>query len=82
MVQELQTMSGGLHPLNAVAFDRSGESLAAASDDGEIKVFEVASGQHVTSLKGHEECVQSVAFDPMGKFLVSAGSDKTFRVWN
>ena len=49
MVQELQTMSGGLHPLNAVAFDRSGESLAAASDDGEIKVFEVASGQ----LYGH-----------------------------
>jgi WD40 repeat protein len=32
-------------------------------------------------LHGHEDAVNDVAFDVNGKFLISAGSDATFRLW-
>lgn len=35
----------------------------------------------VAELRGHEDAVQAVGFDPNGNFLVSGSSDSTFRVW-
>jgi WD40 repeat protein len=35
----------------------------------------------VAELRGHEDAVQAVVFDPNGKFMVSGSSDSTFRVW-
>ena len=42
MVAERNSLSAGQHPLNCVKFDRSGAVLAAASDDGTIKVLLLA----------------------------------------
>lgn len=33
-------------------------------------------------LSGHEDAVQAVLFDPAGQYLVSCGSDNTFRLWS
>lgn len=38
MVAEMGTMEAGQHPLNSVCLDRSATRLAAASNDGTIKV--------------------------------------------
>lgn len=38
MVAEIGTMETGQHPLNSVCLDRSATRLAAASNDGGIKV--------------------------------------------
>ena len=35
----------------------------------------------VAELRGHEDAVQAVMFDPNGKYMVSGSSDSTFRVW-
>lgn len=35
----------------------------------------------VAELRGHEDAVQAVVFDPNGNFMVSGSSDSTFRVW-
>lgn len=32
--------------------------------------------------QGHEDAVQSVLFDNAGKFILTCGSDNTFRVWS
>ena len=85
MVAERMTLTGGQHPLNKIVFDRSGKVLVGACDDGTIKVFRTDAdeghGGHVADLRGHEDAVQAVCFDPKSKFMVSGGSDCTFRVW-
>ena len=81
-MDEKGALSSGQHPLNKVAFDRSGSTLAAASDDGTVKIFNCEEMTTVAELRGHEDAVQSVAWDLEGKFLVSAGSDCTFRIWS
>ena len=85
MVAERMTLTGGQHPLNKIVFDRSGKVLVGACDDGTIKVFltdaDDGQGGHVADLRGHEDAVKAVCFDPKSKFMVSGGSDCTFRVW-
>lgn len=71
----------GPHPANRVAFDSSGTVLAIASNDGSVKINEVATG-NISQLTGHEEAVQNVLFDHAGEFLLSSGSDGTVRIWS
>ena len=77
----MATVDLGPHPGNRIAFDPSGTVLSIASNDGAVKMYEVASGK-VTHLTGHEDAVQSVLFDHAGEFLLSAGSDGTIRIWS
>ncbi len=81
MVAELLTLQAGKHPANKCAFDRSGNVLAVASDDGRVRCFSSANGELVAEMTGHDDAVQAVAFDPAGQFMVTCGSDHTFRFW-
>jgi WD40 repeat protein len=84
MVSEIGTLSAASpqHPLNRVSFDRSSTVIAAASDDGTIKTFSTETMQLSSELRGHEDAVQCVMFDPADKFMVSTSSDCTFRIWS
>lgn len=82
VVSEYLQIDTGQHPANAAAFDRSGKVLAIASGDASIKTFNVEERVFVANLEGHEDSVQDVAFEPTGSnFLLSAGSDATFAMW-
>jgi len=82
MVAEALSVNVGPHPANKVAMDRSCEVVAVASDDGAIKCFSALDGTPLAELRGHDDAVQAVAFDPFGKYLLSAGSDNTFRMFS
>ncbi|CAG2192150.1 Sperm-associated antigen 16 protein,Flagellar WD repeat-containing protein Pf20 [Mytilus edulis] len=71
----------GPHPSNRLAFDPTGTVVAVASNDSTVKMYEVASGK-VSSLVGHEDAVQCLAFDQNGEYLISGGSDCTVRIWS
>lgn len=77
----MATIDLGPHPANRLDFDPSGTVLGVASNDGTVKMIEVATGQ-ATELTAHEDAVQSVLFDRIGEFLVSGGSDGTVRIWS
>jgi WD40 repeat protein len=66
----------------AIALSPNGSLLAAASDDGLIRLFQVPSGKEIGTLVGHTNCVTSVSFSPDGKTLASISTDGTVRIWD
>ncbi len=56
--------------------------LAVPSDDNSIKCYDSRTGAAVRELQAHEDAVQAVAFDGEGRFMVSGGSDNTFKLWS
>jgi WD40 repeat protein len=79
-----------------VAFSPDGTRLASGAGDelnpllggkpGEVKVWDVQTGQEVLDLQGHTARVNSVAFSPDGKRLASGagnyGKPGEVKVWD
>jgi len=59
-----------------------GPFLASGSRDKSVKVWDVATGQCLFSLVGHDNWVRGISWHPGGKFLLTASDDKSLRVWD
>jgi len=67
----------------ASSFSPNGETVAATSWAGDIRLFDVATGKERGSvLEGHGSGVHSVAYSPDGKTLISGGDDLSVRFWH
>ncbi len=82
--------SKGASPLSGemVAFSPDGRRLAACSNraegvrkPGEVRVFDLATGRRIFTLRGHTCAVHGVAFSPDGRRLVSGAYDETVKLW-
>jgi WD40 repeat protein len=67
--------------VTALAFAPDGKSLAVAGFDGQVYQF-ATDGKFVRAMPGHTAGVAGLAFHPSGTLLVSAGKDRTVRLWN
>ena len=70
---------------------RGAQSLAFAPDDtillagfrnGSIELFDMATGEKISTLNGHTAAVETLVFSPDGKTLASTGQDGTILVWD
>ncbi len=65
-----------------MAFSPDGKTLALASYEGTVQLWDVATGKLRETLKGHSNAVMAVVFSPDGRTLASGSSDQTVRLWN
>ena len=67
--------------LSAIALDTSGTEMALGTPSGAIVVVSLHDGSFQL-MHGHTAEVESVAFSPDGRSLVSVSLDKTARIWD
>ena len=79
---KLQTQFGHSGEVRAVAFSPDGTLALSGSDDGTLKLWEMASGREIGSFFGHDLPVRSVAFSPDGKLALSGSDDETLKLWD
>ncbi|MBB5076383.1 serine/threonine protein kinase [Nonomuraea endophytica] len=67
--------------LNALTFSADGSLLATCAENGEIYLWDGATGAAAATLTGHTGAVRFAAFNHDGTTLASCAEDGTARVW-
>jgi WD40 repeat protein len=67
--------------ITGLAFSPNGQTLATASMDYSIRLWNFVTRQRVATLQGHLNEVWSLAFSPDGQSLFSGGKDGEVKLW-
>ena len=70
------------HGTKSLAFSPDDTVLVAGLNNGTIKLWDMTTGEKITTLNGHTSTVETLVFSPDGKTLVSTGHDGTILLWD
>jgi WD40 repeat protein len=72
------------HPGGALgcSFSPDGLRLATCGIDAQARIWDVATGASVATLRGHSAAVHSCSWSPDGSLLATASEDPSVRLWH
>ena len=65
----------------SIAFSPDGHLIVTGGRDGQVKLWDVVTGENLYSVEAHRKGVNSVTFSPKGHLLASGGNDAIARLW-
>lgn len=74
-------LKGHTELVTSVAYSPDGQTLASASNDWTVRLWDVRSRQHIKTLQAHKAPVNTVTYSPDGNTLASGGNDGIL-LWN
>jgi WD40 repeat protein len=78
----LRTLAGHYGSINAIAVTPNQEKVVSGSQDGNLKVWNLVTGQELLTLPGHYDPVNTVAVTPDSKQVFSGSENGTIKVWD
>ena len=80
-VKEHNRLQGHNDKVNSVSFSPDGQTIATASDDQTIKLWNVETAKEISSFQDNNDKVRSVSFSPDGQ-IIAAASGNTIQLWS
>ena len=69
-------------PMWDAAFSPDGNRVVTANNDGTAQIWEIATGQLLLTLTGHNGITRGVVFSPDGKMVLTVSEDHTAKLWD
>ncbi|KKP06489.1 hypothetical protein THAR02_01447 [Trichoderma harzianum] len=78
----VQILQGHRDCVTSVVYSSDNKYLASASVDHSIRVWDALTGEHVQTLEGHNDTVNSIAFlHGNYQYIASAAGDGAIKIW-
>ena len=76
------TLEGHTDSVESVSYSSDGRTIASASWDGTVKLWNVESGDIIFTLEGHTGGADALSFSPDGRTLASGSWDGAVKLWD
>ena len=76
------TLEGHTDSVETVSYSPDGRTLASASWDGTVKLWNVESGDIIFNLDGHSGGADALSFSPDGRTIASGSWDGAVKLWD